>query len=418
MKLRAIILIALGLLLSSCAGSTSATNRPILPEYNPPPRFLNEKEPVSFLPPDATYVKFSPDRTQLAHSYGRKGLRAIYVTPIGGQPRLVSELTGDVREFHWQGDGTALVYVERLYKEFPGQFVDWNIPKTETLGYRILRLPLAGGGATVLAEVSENLDPNPGTTTYPKPLVVVANPKNDQVVYMASNMVGTTGPLWLVGGGMPSPVKLDEGENYSDLSWSPDGSKLAYSASWSGEAGPTEEVRVMDISSRKVQVADTTPAEDLRKRAEISNDVTLNPFLVWLADSGKLNILRLEGDTFRNPRMRLKTYSFEQDESATDEIDLTDPKTGVYEYSSFIPSPDGTQLLCFRGRIETGGGIHKVSQTVVVSLTHHSVTVLGEPVGLAGWLDNERVLYSEGTGKISGLYTARVPMPTSTPRVP
>ncbi len=359
-------------------GSLAAPSPSPSPSYQSAPHLLYEQTPLAAFPAGRLrQVVVSPDRRQVAFSLAEEPNR-VYLAPVGGAPGSARALESEVKGvFQWQGDGQTLVYVERLFKAFPGEFIDLGVPKTETLGYRVVRLPLAGGPPVVLAAYP------PGTEAP----VILANPRTDQVVHTTGGR--TAGPLWLVGGSAPDAIKLYDGVAHTNLTWSPDGARLAYEARDPRGELPTE-VRMIDVTNSQSRAV----------RAE-------GTVLTWAATSDQLHVVRVENPS-ANPgpaRLRVSTLSFWNDEVVERQAELRHPETGMY-YNSLYPvwpSPDGARIL----GVATAGQVQ--GDTVVISLERLDVTILGAPVPLRGWLDDERIIYGELRGHAPGIMTARVP---------
>lgn len=376
---------------ASPAPGALPTSAPAMPAPSPSylraPHFLFEQTPLAEFPDGPiTNVKVSPDRTQVLFTFihdlfpggvvfgAPNSEYHAYLAPVGGASQRVEALDAAVGG-QWLADGQALVYVQRLFKEFPGEWIDFDLPRTETLGYRLMRQPVAGGEALVLAEYGPEAAP-----------VIFPNPKTNQVaVHMGGRAVGA---LWLVDAGGAAPVKLHDGAVYELLTWSPDGHRLGFVAKDPSGALPTE-VRMVEL---------LTPL----RRAERAGPYTL---LAWTADSTRLQLVDVRQRPLEPapPQLHISTIPFAGGKVEERQADLNQPETGKAYQSLHVSacSPDGSRLV---GTASLGG---QSGETVVVDLGNLGTTVLGDRVELRGWFDDEHVMYK--ADRAPGVYTARVP---------
>lgn len=139
-------LLWLGCVLAMIGTSCQAPFQPVAqrPSYDEPAP-ANSRLVEPRLPQSIRHFALSPDRRRVAYSEDGKYPREIYVATLGGEARKVGVIRPDVLNPQWTADGSALLYVDILDREVPGQYDDWDVPSREILSHKLMRLPADGG---------------------------------------------------------------------------------------------------------------------------------------------------------------------------------------------------------------------------------------------------------------------------------
>jgi Tol biopolymer transport system component/imidazolonepropionase-like amidohydrolase len=241
-------------------------------------------------PADDFTPTWSPAGTDIAFVSARSATPGIYAISLAGNERLVAAVSGSVGTPSWTPDGGDVVYgvtrngVARLMRGstelasdedvFPFR-AQWLSP-TEflyTADGRIKRRAVPHGAASAAAAsqtipFTATLTVTPATysrkkrdfdSTAPRPVRGIVHPRatrdGTRVVFAA------LGDLWVmpISGGRPEPLTNDSAVE-TDAAWSPDGSKLLFSADRVGNGNM--DIYIRDLASgRDRQLTNSPEAE-------------------------------------------------------------------------------------------------------------------------------------------------------------
>jgi hypothetical protein len=140
----------------------------------------------------------------------------VVYSDAAGQHRELVNAEARVSGLAWSGDGQTVLYLEHAVREIPGKQLDFGLPLTESLGYRLMAVPAAGGAPRVLVESPQALQVVPAPPGAFAAYVVAGasfrEPMTLHVTDLATGSDEVVGPISLV----------------HQLAWSDDGTRLAY----------------------------------------------------------------------------------------------------------------------------------------------------------------------------------------------
>jgi dipeptidyl aminopeptidase/acylaminoacyl peptidase len=182
---------------------------------------------------DGRWVAFASNRPgQVAET--KADSRQIYVIdPMGGEARQVTKLDDGVDGYEWAPDSKTIAFTttdpqSKAQKDRVEKYGDYSVIDGDERMTHLWTVDVTAAPAAA----SANKDKGAG---------------------------GTTAPPF----GVPEAKRLTEGDSFSvqDFSWSPDGSKIAFSASKDGQLknGGSVTVYVVSVADKKVTKLVTTP---------------------------------------------------------------------------------------------------------------------------------------------------------------
>jgi hypothetical protein len=272
----------------------------------------------------------------------------VYSDTAGRHHELVNA-RDRVSGLEWSGDGQTVVYVEHAVRQIPGKQLDFGLPATESLGFRLMAVPAAGGVPRVLVESQQALRVVPAPPgAFAAYLIEGASFREPMTMHVTDLATG--------GDEVVGPINLAH-----QLAWSEDGTRLAY---LDGEPGATVgKLTVFDRRTRERMTLTEFPTRQFRWQGKA--------IAYWLDRSP--HVMGIDALDGAKPQQVTVDAAISAQESAR----------GYY-----LTSPDGDKLLA----------VEQTFPTIRFKVYSHRVkrAVKAPPALTNGvvieWLDNDRLV--------------------------
>ena len=169
------------------------------------------------LPPSLRHFALSPDRRKVAfmEDVTTSPIGRLRVATLGGDSTQVADVGQGIEHLEWNARGDALYFGLKEERVIPGEFSDWDIPRTEVQAHRIMRVDVGGGEPRVVVEAKERL-----AFTLPD--------RADVLVYQRETAVNGSAELVALDLASGASSKLVEGGVVTGFDVAPDGAAVAY----------------------------------------------------------------------------------------------------------------------------------------------------------------------------------------------